>query len=315
MSGYMRTYQDLIILQSLPLEVKIEKTKLRIKEWYEEFNGNVYISFSGGKDSTVLLDIARYLYPDIKAVFVDTGLEYPELRKFVKTIDNVEWIKPEKNFKEVINEYGWNFPSKDVAQAVYYARNGSTWAINKLNGLNKDGTESDFKKRYKKYQYLVDAPFKISNKCCLIMKEKPFAQYHKRTGLYPINATMTNESVRRRDAWLHTGCNAFDANNPISKPMSFWDEQDILRYLKDKEVLFCSVYGDIVEDEKGKLSTTGEKRTGCMWCPVGSHLDKVNKYQRMKITHPKVYDYCMRPTDDGGLGMKSFLDYIKVPYQ
>ena len=64
-------------MQSLPLELKIEKTKIRIREYYEELDGYVYISFSGGKDSTVLLDIARSMYPDIPAVFSDTGLEEP----------------------------------------------------------------------------------------------------------------------------------------------------------------------------------------------------------------------------------------------
>lgn len=81
-----RTKEDLRELQALPLDLKILKTKNRIKEWYDYFGGQVYVSFSGGKDSTVLLHIARELYPDIEAVFVNTGLEYPEIRKFVKTV-------------------------------------------------------------------------------------------------------------------------------------------------------------------------------------------------------------------------------------
>jgi 3'-phosphoadenosine 5'-phosphosulfate sulfotransferase (PAPS reductase)/FAD synthetase len=102
-------------LQSLPLEVKVEKTKKRICEWYEYWDGQVYVSFSGGKDSTVLLHIVRELYPDIPAVFCDTGLEYPEIRDFVKTIDNVIWLKPEMNFKEVIEKYGYPVISKAIA--------------------------------------------------------------------------------------------------------------------------------------------------------------------------------------------------------
>lgn len=88
------------LLQALPLDLKIAKTQNRIREWYNYYGGEVYVSFSGGKDSTVLLDIVRELYPDIEAVYVDTGLEYPELRDFVKTIDNVTWLKPKKEFQE-----------------------------------------------------------------------------------------------------------------------------------------------------------------------------------------------------------------------
>ncbi len=72
---------DLRQMQSLPLQVKIRMTKERIRKWYEYWDGNVYVSFSGGKDSTVLLHIVRSLYPDVKAVFSDTGLEYPEVKK------------------------------------------------------------------------------------------------------------------------------------------------------------------------------------------------------------------------------------------
>jgi 3'-phosphoadenosine 5'-phosphosulfate sulfotransferase (PAPS reductase)/FAD synthetase len=86
------TKERLKALQALPLERKIGFTIARIVEWYTHYNGKVYVSFSGGKDSTVLLDIARGLFPDIKAMFVDTGLEYPEIREFVKTFDNVDIV-------------------------------------------------------------------------------------------------------------------------------------------------------------------------------------------------------------------------------
>ena len=67
-------------MQSLPLELKILKTQLRIREWYEHWDGDVCVSFSGGKDSSVLLHLVRSMYPDVPAVFVDTGLEFPEIR-------------------------------------------------------------------------------------------------------------------------------------------------------------------------------------------------------------------------------------------
>lgn len=116
----MRTMQDLYQMQGLPLKLKIRMTKERIRQWINTYGEDgVYVSFSGGKDSTVLLDLVRQDYPRVKAVFVDTGLEYPEIRQFVKTFDNVEWLKPKMTFKQVIQKYGYPFPSKEVAQTLY----------------------------------------------------------------------------------------------------------------------------------------------------------------------------------------------------
>ena len=109
-------------LQALPLNRKIQITQTRIIEWYQHYQGNVYVSFSGGKDSTVLLHIARQIYPDIKAVFSNTGLEYPEIKEFVKGFDNVDIVTPKVNFGQVISEYGYPLIGKEVAEAIYYAR-------------------------------------------------------------------------------------------------------------------------------------------------------------------------------------------------
>jgi len=105
--------------QSLSLEIKVELTKKKIQEWYEQYDGDVYVSFSGGKDSTVLLEIARQCYPNIAVVFVDTGLEYPEIKTFVNSIDNVKWLKPKMNFKDVIKKYGYPIISKEQAQYIH----------------------------------------------------------------------------------------------------------------------------------------------------------------------------------------------------
>ena len=117
------TMADLYQMQSLPLSAKIQMTRRRIKGWIDEYGEDgVYVSFSGGKDSAVLLDIVRKDYPNVKAVFVDTGLEYPEIREFVKSFDNVDWLRPKKTFKQVIEEYGYPFISKEVSETVDYAR-------------------------------------------------------------------------------------------------------------------------------------------------------------------------------------------------
>ena len=116
---------ELKLMQNYPLWIKVEKTKQRIKEFYDHYNGEIYISFSGGKDSTVLLDIVRSIYPNIEAVFINTGLEYPEIYKFVKTFKSVTILKPEMNFKQVINTYGYPVISKENSQYIYEIRHST----------------------------------------------------------------------------------------------------------------------------------------------------------------------------------------------
>ena len=104
------TLEELRQRQALPLAAKEMMTEVRIHEW--QYNGNFgvetgVVSFSGGKDSTVLLHIARKLYPNIPAVFSNTGLEYPEIQQFVKKFDNVTIVRPKMRFDEVISKYGY----------------------------------------------------------------------------------------------------------------------------------------------------------------------------------------------------------------
>lgn len=131
------TNDQLKQLQALPLNIKIRKTEQRIRKWYEHWEGNVCISFSGGKDSTVLLDIVRNLYPNVQAVFSDTGLEYPEIKEFVKTFPNVTIVRPKHSFKEILTKYGYPIINKEVANTV---DNASRWIKENLtnNGGYKD---------------------------------------------------------------------------------------------------------------------------------------------------------------------------------
>lgn len=107
-------------MQGLPMDLKVLKTILRIREWFDYYNGNVYCAFSGGIDSTVLVHIVRSIYPNVPLVFCDTGMEYPEIRDFVKTFDNVVWLKPKMNFKQVIDKYGYPVISKKVSSQKYH---------------------------------------------------------------------------------------------------------------------------------------------------------------------------------------------------
>lgn len=185
-----------------------------------------------------------------------------------------------------------------------------------------------------KYKFFLEAPFEISNKCCNVMKKTPVHRYARETGRYPITAQMATESRLRTQQWLKNGCNGFDMKSPISNPMSFWTEQDVLTYIKLNNLPIASVYGEIVEDvkddevggqltmsdiwadagifdaERPLLKTTGCKRTGCIFCGYGCHMKDDTRFVDLKVTHPKLYDYIMKPEESGGLGYKTKIDWI-----
>lgn len=318
------TNQDLIQMQSLPLECKVNMTINRIRGWLDEYGSDgVYVSFSGGKDSTVLLDLVRSWDRSVPAVFADTGLEYPEIRDFVKTLDDVTWVKPKMNFKAVIEKYGYPVFSKNIARNVNYARKGSSWAVKVMQGINRDGTPSKFKERFIPYQYLLNAPFKISDQCCYVMKKDPIHRYERETGRKPILGTLAEESQLRQLSWLKHGCNSFDTGR--SQPLSFWTNQDILEYIYTRKLRIAPVYGEVLPPDKtadkkhpelAKFRTTGCERTGCVFCLFGINQDKCpNRIQRLATTHPQLYNYCLKPTEDGGLGMAEVMDFIGKPYK
>ena len=300
-------YEFLKARQSLPLESKIAMSMTRIREWVEHFDGDVYVSYSGGKDSTVLLDIVRSVYPDVPAVFCDTGLEYPEVRELALRKADVV-LKPKMSFKQVIEKYGYPFPSKEQAQYIWQYRNSKS---DKLRDLRMNGRGSRSYTIAVKWRFLCDAPFEVSEKCCSVMKKAPFRKYEKETGRKPMIATMAVESTLRTQEYLQHGCNAFDTARSKSTPLGFWTEQDVLRYLKETGIEYAGCYGHIVSDANGNLHTTGTERTGCMFCLFGVANDGTpNRFQRMDRDYPKQYDYCINK-----LGIGAVLDYVGIPYR
>ena len=171
-----------------------------------------------------------------------------------------------------------------------------------------------------KYQFFLDAPFEISNKCCDVMKKNPAHAYHKETGRNPITAQMAIESRLRTQKWVQNGCNGFDMDIPTSNPMSFWLENDVLQYIVEHNLEICSVYGDVVQDygadldgqmhladfglcknEDKRYKTTGCRRTGCMLCGFGCHLDRPGqeRFLMLKETHPGIYGLLDKVTNNG----------------
>lgn len=175
----------------------------------------------------------------------------------------------------------------------------------------------DSKGRFKlpnKYHYLIDAPFEISNKCCEVMKKRPVKKFEKETGKVPIIGTMAEESSLRQQSYLQHGCNAFESKRPVSTPLGFWKQQDVLEYIYKNDLKIASVYGEVIEDknllDECTYSTTGCERTGCIYCLYGIQCDTTpNRIQRLKKTHTKQYNYCINK-----LKLGEVLDYIGVKY-
>lgn len=330
------TIGDLRQMQSLPLSEKIQMTRQRIRGWVDEFGEDgVYVSFSGGKDSTVLLDVVRKDYPSIEAVFVNTGLEYPSVRQFALSKENVTELRPEMNFREVIIKYGYPVISKQVSHSVGVARRNPNGNVMKnIFDPNKKGQYAMYR-----YSYLLNAPFFVSEKCCDEMKKKPMKSISKNKK--PIIATMADESNLRKDSWLHNGCNAFDMKNPQSRPMSFWTENDVLQYIYENKLDIAKQYGtvlikpqfsdtlegqinisDLLSDYRGcDFCTNGCRRTGCIFCVFGITQDK-DRFINLSEEEPKLCDYVMhggefsdsgmwQPSKDG-LGYWFVLEWLNV---
>jgi len=271
---------------------KLEYTKELIRCWVESWGTDgVYVAFSGGKDSTVLLHIVRQMFPDVPAVFNNTGLELPEIVRFVRSFDNVIELRPRMPFHKVIEKYGWPVVSKEQAQFIYEYRNTKS---EKLRNLRWNGRANGRSKISEKWKFLVDAPFKIGSQCCDKLKKDPAKKFEKKTGRKPMLGVMAGESQLRRQRHV---CNLYDAKRPVSKPLLRWTEEDIWAYIREFDIPYCEVYDQ------------GWERTGCVFCMYGIHKDNPNRFQMIKKTHPKLYDYCINK-----LGAKEVLDFIGIPY-
>lgn len=215
-------------------------------------------------------------------------------------------------------------PDREIAEYIKNGGKGS-YKLKQMYGIDFD-EKSQY--NFSHYKYIVLAPFRISNRCCNVMKKNPVHSYEKRTGKKPMLGQLASESKLRTQKWLKDGCNAFNLEHPISNPMAFWTEQDVLLYIKEHNLPICSVYGEIVKENEVEgqidlqdlglfdigqptLKTTGCTRTGCMFCGFGCHLPETpGRFELMKKTHPKQYEWIMKPWEEGGLGYKDVIDWL-----
>lgn len=281
------------------LDDKIKKTQELIDCWVESWGEDgVFVAFSGGKDSTVLLDIVRKSYQSVVGVFNDTGLELPEIKKFVKETENIITLRPKIPFHKVIEQYGWPVISKTQSEYIDNYRNTKSEKLKdkRLNGFIGRNGRTKMYKISEKWKFMIDAPFKISNKCCAKLKKDPSKSFEKKTGLKPILGIMGSESYERSK--IHK-CNVYDSKRPISMPMLHWNDNDVWEYIKKYNIRYSTAYDK------------GWKRTGCIFCMYGVHMEDQNnnRFHILKKEHPKLYDYCINK-----LGANEVLDFIGVKY-
>lgn len=287
------TLSDLRARQTWPINQKIDHTVGAIEafvNYCEKHGRKPYVSFSGGLNSTVLLDIARrFVDPNMPGVFCSTGNEWPEIVSFVRHTSNVEIIPPALTPRQVMERYGFPLVSKEQAQAVRQIRTTESEKLRNYrlhgDGVRRSGVLSE------RWRYLVDEPYMTSEKCCEILKKRPFATYNASTLSLPMVGTMAGESKRREITYIrHGGCNSFsdDPRKTHSAPLSIWTNADCWTYIHKLSVSYCSIY-----------DVPGIDRTGCVFCGFGAHLGGGSRFRVLYTLHPKLYKMAMNYSNNG----------------
>jgi len=288
--------KELSIRQKWNLNQKIDHSLGVIEQFYNHCNGKTAVSFSGGKDSTVLLHLVRKYHPEVLGVFANTGLEFPEIVDFVKKQENIVMVKPLKSYFQIVKEYGWPLLSKTISHSIYVLKNNPTQK--KIDEAFGDGVT----RIPEKYRWLINSDIKISDKCCFFMKEEPMDRFYRKRGLFAFIGTMAAESQRRAFAWANGGgCNILEGVNKKSKPLSIWKEEDIWNYIKNEKLEISTAY-------------KWYKRTGCMYCGYGVHLQKYpNKFNMLAKTHPQFHNLIINKKGLGEILKKMGLHFSEAP--
>lgn len=330
---------NFLSMKFMPYRLKPSFSAKRIKEWHDYWDGRIYISFSGGLDSTILAHLVCETYRKYRLsgsvilVFSDTGLEYPEIRDFVPKY--VEWLKaqfpeldirldtirPKKSFRWVCENAGFPLISKDTAGKIRKLRHGNLCPRYR-NYLLRGDERGKFGMLAKKWQYLSNPQVikeDISDKCCDILKKEPFRRYVREHKRYPLIGITQDEGFRRENQYNHTGCNVYDGKTIKGQPLGFWMKQDVLQYAVENMIPICSIYGSIIQNLQGIYILTGEQRTGCILCGFGCHLEQEpNRFQRLAVSsnikHRVLYEHGLA-IKNNGVTYKEALGHCGIPVE
>lgn len=295
------TIQELNERQHWTLDQKIDHCVGTIESFISRTGHNVYVSFSGGKDSTILLDIARrFVKKDMPAVFCNTGNEYPDIIKFVKQTENVTWLNLKTTMVEIIQKEGFPLVSKEVSEKIRQIRHTKSDKLRNIRLYGYPDRPHTMARCPKKWQFLKDADFDISERCCDELKKRRFKQFEKETGLYPLIGTTAAESrLRTMQYLIRGGCNAFNGSRPRSFPISIFTENDVMEYAMRFKIRLCPIYND-----------PKVRQTGCMLCGFGADQDP-HHFDYVYEHYPKAYQYFMN-IKNNGVTYRQALNYIGV---
>lgn len=280
--------------QAWDLQKKIDHSLFTIETFLSRTNGQCYVAFSGGKDSTVLLDLVRIIDKDIPAVFVNTGNEWPDIIKFVRHLKNdkgynIVELHPKMTPRAVWEKFG--FPLVSKAQAEYIDRYRRNPIYAKRHQEEAQARGWSFGKVSNRWLFLIDEPYATSNECCTILKKNPSKLYAKQTGRHPILGTMASESDLRRSEYIRRGgCNTFGEkprDGIRSTPLAIWLDKDIWDYIKLRNLEICGVY------------YKGAERTGCVGCGFGCYNEGDPRFKLLYQLYPKYYEMVMNYTNNG----------------
>lgn len=268
---------------------RLEVIRKTIQEYGEE---NFYLSFSGGKDSTVVHHLLDMAIPEnrIPRVFANTGIEYVDIVKFVKALaqddDRFVIVNNTKNIRQTLEQEGWPFKSKEHSRKVRQYQH--TGHISPYLERYLSNAKTQFKcPDILRYQFTEENKLKISELCCDKIKKattKKWSQTSHKT--VPITGMRKEEGGAR----VQLGCilvidGQIKKFNPILPVTDEWEEW----FIKQYNVELCRLYYEPFNFE----------RTGCKGCPFAinlqEQLETMEKYlpnerKQCEILWKPVYD-------------------------
>lgn len=325
------TPAEFVQKQSLPYEQKVIHAIARAREFYDHMDGNVFCSVGGLDSITLLLFLRKYVDPNIKGVSI-SSIEDKRNQIVHRQIGNMVFLKPYKSKVQVLDEFGFPIISKEKARKIEYLQTpenpkqtfiraimtGDMGAQGHYGHSEKlklpDKWIQLFGGLYAKYRPDLEcrcAGYKVSDRCCYWMKEKPADDFAKQTGCVPYLGLMASEGGQREKGLMKNGCNYYGKTVTRSCPFAIFSRTDLLCLAMDLKVPVPASYGRIERQADGTLETTLAKRTGCPMCGFGIHIEaRPHRFDRMYMESPKEWFFWMLRK-----GWGKALDHIGVEWR